>query len=167
MPSECVKLTTECSAAIMDTPLQKKADPGCPTIPCSIGALNIDKALCDLGASVSVMPKSVFDKLKLPKPEPTSMCLELVDRSIRYPEGVTENVPVKIGANLVPVDFVILEMGGSSRSPLILGTPFLRTAQANINVGEGMIKFNIIGESSSFKFHPRFEMCQAIEEDEA
>ncbi|KAJ1260927.1 hypothetical protein BS78_10G269200 [Paspalum vaginatum] len=167
MPSECVKLTTECSAAIMDTPLQKKADPGCPTIPCSIGALNIDKALCDLGASVSVMPKSMFDKLKLPKPEPTSMCLELADCSVRYLEGVTENVPVKIGANLVPVDFIIIEMGGSSRSPLILGRPFLRTAQDNINVGEGMIKFNINGELSSFKFRPRFEVCQAIEEDEA
>ncbi|WVZ80491.1 hypothetical protein U9M48_027961, partial [Paspalum notatum var. saurae] len=51
MPCECVKPTTECSAAIMDVPLQKMADPGCPTIPCSIGVLNIDKALCDLGAS--------------------------------------------------------------------------------------------------------------------
>ncbi|WVZ62130.1 hypothetical protein U9M48_011912 [Paspalum notatum var. saurae] len=81
MPSECVKPTTECSAAIMDVPLRKMADPGCPTIPCSIGVLNIDKALCDLGASVSVMPKSVFDRLKLPKPEPTSMCPELADRS--------------------------------------------------------------------------------------
>ncbi|WVZ53339.1 hypothetical protein U9M48_004299 [Paspalum notatum var. saurae] len=167
MPSECVKLTTECSAAVMDTPLQKKADPGCLTIPCSIGALNIDKALCDLGASVSVMPKSVFDKLKLPKPEPTSMCLELADHLVRYPEVVAENVPIKIGANLVPVDFVILEMGGSTRSPLILGRPFLRTAQANINVGEGMIKFNINGESSLFKSRPRFEVCQAIEGDEA
>ena len=167
MPSECVKLTTECSAAIMDVPLQKMADPGCPTIPCSIGVLNIDKALCDLGASVSVMPKSVFDRLKLPKPEPTSICLELADRSVRYPEGVAEDVPVKIGDNIVPVDFVILEMGASSRSPLILGRPFLRTAQATINVGKGEIKFNINGESSSFKFRPKFEVCQSIEEDGA
>ncbi|WVZ52658.1 hypothetical protein U9M48_003697 [Paspalum notatum var. saurae] len=167
MLSECVKLMTKCSAAVMDTPLQKKADPGCPTIPCSIGALNINKALYDLGASLSVMPKSVFDKLKLPKPEPTSMCLELVDHSVRYPEGVAENVPVKIGANLVPVDFIILEIEGSTRSPLILGRPFPRTAQANINVGEGMIKFKINLESSSFKFRPRFEVCQVIEGDEA
>ncbi|WVZ83061.1 hypothetical protein U9M48_030244 [Paspalum notatum var. saurae] len=137
MPFECVKLTTECSAAIMDTPLQKKADP------------------------------RLFDKLKLPKLEPTSMCLELADHSVRYLEGVAENMPVKIGANLVLVDFVILEMGGSTRSPLILGRPSLKTAQANINVGEGMIKFNINGESSSFKSRPRFEVCQAIEGDEA
>ncbi|KAJ1275713.1 hypothetical protein BS78_05G157200 [Paspalum vaginatum] len=166
MPSECVKMTTECSAAIMDAPLQKKADPGCPTIPCSIGALNIDKALCDLRASVSVIPKSVFNKLKLPKPEPTSMCLELADHSVRYPEGIAEDVPVKIGENLVPVDFVILEMGRDSKSPLILGRPSLKTAQANINVGKEEIKFNINGESSPFKFRPRYEMCRAIGEDE-
>ncbi|XP_039841091.1 uncharacterized protein LOC120700977 [Panicum virgatum] len=167
VPSDCVKMTTECSAAIMDTPLEKKADPGCPSIPCSISALNIDKALCDLGASVSVMSKSMFDKLRLPKPEPTSMCLELADHSVRYPEGVAEDVPVQIVDNLVLIDFVILEMGASSRSPLILGRPFLRTAQANINVGKGEIKFNINGESTSFKFRPRFEVCRAIEEDEA
>ena len=167
VPSDCVKMTTECSAAIMDTPLEKKADPGCPSIPCSISALNIDKALCDLGASVSVMSKSMFDKLRLPKPEPTSMCLELADRSVIYPEGVAEDVPVQIGTNLVPVDFVILEMGASSRSPLMLGRPFLRTAQANINVGKGEIKFNINGESTLFKFHRRFEVCRSVEEDEA
>ncbi|KAJ1275455.1 hypothetical protein BS78_05G136500 [Paspalum vaginatum] len=159
MPSECVKMTTECSVAIMDAHLQKKADSRCPTIPCSIGALNIDKALCNLRASVSFMRKSVFDKLKLPKPEPTSMCLELADCSVRYPEGIAEDVPVKIGENLVPVDFVIQEMGRDSKSPLILGRPFLKAAQANINVGKGEIKFNINGESSSLKFCPRYEMC--------
>ena len=124
-------------------------------------------ALCDLGASVSVMSKSMFDKLRLPKPEQTSMCLELADHSVRYPEGVAEDVPVRIGANLVPVDFVILEMGAISKSPLILVRPFLRTAQATINVGKGEIKFNINGESTSFKFRPRFEVCRTIKEDEA
>ena len=80
-----VKMTTECSVAIMDTPL-KKADPGCPSIPSSIGALNIGEALCDLEASVNVMSKSMFGKLRLSKPEPTSMCLELADHPVRYPE---------------------------------------------------------------------------------
>jgi len=61
--TEVIKLTEECSAAILNTSLIKKKDPGCPTIDCSIGSQNFENALCDLGASVSVMPKKVFDKL--------------------------------------------------------------------------------------------------------
>ena len=108
VPPSIVKLTEECSAAIADHTLEKKRDPGCPTIPCSIGALMFDKALCDLGASVSVMPRDVFEKLRLPEPEPTAMCLELADNSVRYPLGIAKDVPVKIGESFVPVDFVIL-----------------------------------------------------------
>ena len=132
-----VKLTEECSAAIANEAPEKKRDPGCPTIPCSIGSLMFERALCDLGASVSVMPKNVFEKLRLPEPEPTAMCLELADNSVRYPLGIAEDVPVKIGEHLVPIDFVILDMGEGSKVPLILGRPFLKTARANIYVGKG------------------------------
>ena len=96
-----------------------------------------ERVLCDLGASVSVMPKNVFEKLSLPEPEPTAMCLELADNSVRYPLGIAEDVPVKIGEHLVPIDFVILDMGEGSKAPLILGRPFLKTARANIDVGKG------------------------------
>jgi hypothetical protein len=78
-----VKMSEECSAAIANG-LKKQKDPGCPTIPCSVGSFNFEKALCDLGASVSVMPRDVFEKLRLPL-EPTGMCLELGDNSICYP----------------------------------------------------------------------------------
>ena len=84
IPPNTVKLTEECSAAIVN----EERDPGCPTIPCSIGSLMFERVLCDLGASVSVMPKNVFKKLSLPEPEPTAMCLELADNSIRYPLGI-------------------------------------------------------------------------------
>jgi hypothetical protein len=97
-------LTEECSAAILNTSLIKKKDPGCPTIECSIWNQYFNNALCDLGASVSVMPKVVFDKLKHPTLIPTSMCLQLADQSVRYPSGIVENVPVKIREFLVPVD---------------------------------------------------------------
>ena len=63
IPPSTVKLTEECSAAIANEAPEKKRDPGCPTIPCSIGSLMFERALCDLGASVSVMPKNVFEKL--------------------------------------------------------------------------------------------------------
>ena len=87
IPPSTVKLT-ECSAAITNEAPEKKRDPGCPIIPCSIGSLMFERALCDLGASVSVMPKNVFEKLSLPEPEPTAMCLGLADNSVRYPLGI-------------------------------------------------------------------------------
>ena len=98
------------------------------------------------------MPKNVFEKLRLPEPEPTAMCLELADNSVRYPLGIAEDVPVKIGEHLVPIDFVILDMGEGSKEPLILGRPFLKIARANIDVGKGEIKFDINGKQASSSF---------------
>jgi hypothetical protein len=81
----------ECSATIANE-LEKQKDPGCPTIPCSVGSFKFENALCDLGASVSVMPRDVFEKLCLPL-EPTGMCMELGDNFIRYPLGIAEMCP--------------------------------------------------------------------------
>jgi hypothetical protein len=155
-----VKMSEQCSATANG--LEKQKDPECPTIPCSVGSFKFEKALCDLGASVSVMPKDVFENLCLPL-EPTGMCLELGDNSIRYPLGITEDVPMKIGHHFIPVDFVVLEMGEREKLPLILGRPFLKTVGATIDVGKGEIMFDINGERSSFKFLPRLEVCNMIE----
>jgi hypothetical protein len=154
-------MSEECSAAIANG-LEKKKDPGCPTIPCSVGSFNFEKALCDLGASVSVMPRDVFEKLRLPL-EPTGMCLELGDNSILYPLGIAEDVPVKVGHHFIPFYFVVLEMGEREKPPLILGTSFLKTVGATIDVDKGEIMFDINGERSSFKFRPRLEACNMIE----
>ena len=94
--TEVIKLTEECSVAILNTSPVKKKDPGCPTIDCLIGSQNFENALCDLGASISVMPKKFFDKLDYSTLTPTSMCLRLDDQSVRYPAGITENILVKI-----------------------------------------------------------------------
>jgi hypothetical protein len=88
----------------------KKKDPRCPTIDCSIGNQNFENALCDLGASISVMPKKVFDKLNYSTLTPTSMCLQLANQSVRYPTGITKNISVKIRNFLVPVDFIMLDI---------------------------------------------------------
>jgi hypothetical protein len=77
-----VKMSEQCSATIANG-LEKQKDPGCPTIPCSVVSFKFEKVLCDLGESVSIMPRDVFEKLRLPL-EPTGMCLELGDKSIRY-----------------------------------------------------------------------------------
>ena len=74
---EVIKLTEECSVAILNMSLEKK-DLGCLTIDCSIGDQHFDNVLCDLGASVSVMPKTVFDMLQHAKITPTSICLQLL-----------------------------------------------------------------------------------------
>jgi hypothetical protein len=113
--TEVIKLTEEYSEAILNTSPTKKKDSGCPTIDCSIRSQHFDNALCDLRASVSVMPKSVFDKLTYSTLELTSMCLQLADKSIRYPIGIAENIPVKIREFFVPVDFVILNMQPDSK----------------------------------------------------
>jgi hypothetical protein len=133
-----------------------------PDNSCSVGSFKFEKALCNLGASVSVMPRDVFEKLRLPL-EPTGMCLELGDNSIRYPLGIVEDMPVKVGHHFVPIDFVVLEMGEREKPPLIFGRPFLKTVGATIDVGKGEINFDINGEKSSFKFRPRLEVCNMIE----
>jgi hypothetical protein len=156
-----VKMSEEYSAAIANG-LEKQKDPGCPAIPCSVGSFKFEKALSDLGASVSIIPRDVFEKLRLPL-EPTGMCLELGDNSIRYPLGITEDVPVKVGHHFILIDFVVLEMGEREKPPLILGWPFLKTVGATIDVGKGEINFDINGEKSSFKFRPRLEVCNMIE----
>jgi len=91
-----VQLIEECSAAILDSLLEKKKDPGYPTITCSIGSQHFTHALCDLGASVSVMPEVVYDKFNHHVLAPTTMCLQLADESVLYSTGIAENIPVKL-----------------------------------------------------------------------
>ena len=113
-----------------------------------IGAQHFDRALCDLGASVSVMSKAVYDKLNFTHLTPTPMQIQLADSSIR-PEGITEDVPVKVRECFFPIDFIVLDMDVSKETPLILRCPFLSTVRAQINVGAGEIRFNINGKEEN------------------
>ncbi|WVZ76407.1 hypothetical protein U9M48_024384, partial [Paspalum notatum var. saurae] len=156
LPStKVVHLMEECSAAILNKTPKKKKDPGNPSISCSIRTQNFDQALCDLGASVSVMPKVVFDKLTHATLAHTAICLPLVDQSIRYPVGIAEDVPVKIRNFIVPMDFVVLDMEVDTKTLLILGRPFLSTAEANIDVGAGEVHLNINDRWETFAFKPK------------
>ncbi|KAJ9181943.1 hypothetical protein P3X46_005986 [Hevea brasiliensis] len=107
---ETVALTEECSAIVQRKLPPKLKDPGSFSIPCHIGESCSTKALCDLGASVSLMPLSIYEKLNMGDLKPTHISLQLADRSIKYPEGILENVPPKVGKFYIPVDFVILDM---------------------------------------------------------
>ena len=163
LPSiEVVKLMEECSATILNHLPEKKNDPGCPIITCSIGTQRFDHALCDLGASISVMPKVIFYKLNFTHLSPTPMILQLANFMVRYLAGIAEDIPVKIRGYFVLVDFMVLDMETTKESPLILGRPFLSTVGAQIDVGAREIRFNINGKEEKFDFWPRQEQCSMI-----
>ncbi|GJY10028.1 reverse transcriptase domain-containing protein [Tanacetum coccineum] len=98
---------------------------------------DVCQALADLGASINLMPLSIWKKLSLPELTPTRMTLELADRSITRPKGVAEDIFVKVGSFHFPTDFVVVDFEADPRVPLILGRSFLRTSRALIDVYEG------------------------------
>ena len=139
-----VVLSHECSAIIQQKIIPKKlGDPGSFTLPCALGPLAFNKCLCDLGASVSLMPLSVAKKLGFNKYKPCNISLILADRSVRILHGLLQDLPVMIGVVEVPTDFVVLEMDEEPKDPLILGRPFLATAGAIIDVKKGNIDLNL------------------------
>ena len=137
-------LTEHVSALIQSKYPVKYKDPGSPTIPVNIGGNCIDKALLDLGASVNLMPYSVYMQLGLGELKPTIITLSLADRSVKIPKGIVEDVLVKIDKFYYPVDFVVLDTEPSSNEPnpvpIILGRPFLDTANAIINYRNGIMQ---------------------------
>ncbi|CAJ2642402.1 unnamed protein product [Trifolium pratense] len=110
LDDEMVSMTEECSALIQRKLPQKKKDPGSFTIPCSIGTLTIEKALCDLGASINLMPLSMMKKIPGAVAKPTKMSLSLADRSVVHPEGILHDVLVKVAGFVFPADFVVLDI---------------------------------------------------------
>ncbi|GKB20295.1 reverse transcriptase domain-containing protein, partial [Tanacetum coccineum] len=131
-------------------PNAKEKDPGSFTIPCDIGHLHINNALADLGATISLMPYTMYEKLGLGEPKPTRMGLDLADRSIKYLRGIVENVLIKIDKFILPIDFVILDMREDSKIPIILGRPFLATAQAMIDVFNKKVTLRVGNEEVIF-----------------
>ncbi|GJX09819.1 reverse transcriptase domain-containing protein [Tanacetum coccineum] len=107
-----VTMNERCSTILLNKLPSKEKDPGSFTIPCDIGHLHINNALADLGASISLMPYTMYEKLGLGEPKPTRMSLELADRSSYYQGGgiIVENVLIKVNKFILPVDFVILDM---------------------------------------------------------
>ncbi|XP_021979143.1 uncharacterized protein LOC110875253 [Helianthus annuus] len=145
-----VTLSEECSAVVQNKLPKKMTDPGSFTIPCLIGNLTVSNALADLGASINLMPYSIFAKLDLGEPSPTRMSIQLADRSVKYPRGIVENMLVKVDKFVFPVDFVILDMDEDSEVPLILGRPFLATARALIDVYDSKLTLRVDEDKVTF-----------------
>ena len=102
-------LTKECSAIIQNNLPRKMPDPGSFQIPCTIGSTTFEKALCDLGASINLMPLSVMKKLQIQEAQPTRIALQMADKSMKRAYGLVENILVKVGKFFLPADFVILD----------------------------------------------------------
>ncbi|XP_057989076.1 uncharacterized protein LOC131172137 [Hevea brasiliensis] len=105
--------------------------------------MSIDKALCDLGVSVSLMPLSICQKLNVGELKPTTISLQLADRIVKYLIGILENIPIKVGKIFISIDFVILEMEEDVLILIILGKPFLATARAIIDVQNGRLALKV------------------------
>ncbi|XP_022875707.1 uncharacterized protein LOC111394172 [Olea europaea var. sylvestris] len=129
-----VKLIAEYSVILQKKLHHKLKDPGSFNIPCNIGGITFDRALCDLGASINLMPLSVFKKQGLSEIKFTTLTSQLVNRLIAYPKGIIEDVLVKFDKFIFSMDFVALDMEEDDKLPLILGRPFLATRRALLNV---------------------------------
>ena len=143
-----VNLTATCSAVIKRGLPEKMKDPGSFTIPCTIREFELQKALCDSGASINLMPYSIAKKLSLGEITPTTVTLQMADRTLAKPEGIIEDVLVKVGKFVFPADFIILDMEEDSQIPLLLGWPFLATGAALIDMQKGILMLRV-GEETA------------------
>nr|XP_016432866.1 PREDICTED: uncharacterized protein LOC107759437 [Nicotiana tabacum] len=118
---ETVTLTEECSARVQSKLPPKLKDPGSFTIPLSLGKQEVCRALCDLGASINLMPSSLFKTLGLGVLRLTTITLQLADRSLVMPKGIIEDVLVRVEKFILPVDFIVLDYEADEEVPIILG----------------------------------------------
>ncbi|KAH9657995.1 hypothetical protein KPL70_023310 [Citrus sinensis] len=147
---ETSALTQESSRMLQSKIPQKMKDPGSFTIPCSIGTKYSGKALCDLGASINLMPSSVFKQLGVGECRPTTMTLQLADRSHAYPEGKIEDVLVKVDKFIFLVDFIVLDFEADKEVSIILGRPFLDTGKTLIDVKKGELTMRVNDQQVTF-----------------
>ncbi|XP_070005800.1 uncharacterized protein [Nicotiana sylvestris] len=132
-----VKLTEKCSAILQNKLPQKLGDPRSFTIACTVGGAHFEKALCNSGALINLMPFSIFKKLELGEMKDTGVSLQLADQSTKRSKGIIENVLVRVDKFIFLVEFIVHEMEENTEVPLILGRPFLATGRAIIDVHQG------------------------------
>ncbi|XP_070020724.1 uncharacterized protein [Nicotiana sylvestris] len=128
------------------------------TVPYTIGSADFAKALCNLGNSINLMPYSVFKTLGIGQPRPTSMRLQMVDRTMKRPLGIIDDVLVRVDKFILPSNFVILDCEVYYKVPIILGRPFLTTGKALVNVEAGELTFRVGDEKVVF------HVCKSIKQ---
>ena len=171
---ETVALSEKCNAILQKKLPPKLKDPCSFTIPCAIGNALFERAMCDLGVSINLMPWSIFKKLKLREARSTIITLQLADRSLTHPRGIIEDALVKVDKFIFPAYFIILDMQEDKEVTIILRRPFLATGRAMIDVQKGELKLKVQEEEVTFNVfnaikHPhdtnscfRVDMLEAI-----
>ncbi|XP_070002146.1 uncharacterized protein [Nicotiana sylvestris] len=155
---ETVALTEECSARVQSKLPPKLKDHGCFTIPLSLGKQEVGRALCDLGASINLISSSLFKQLGLGVLRPTTITLQLADRSLVMPEEIIEDVLVRVGKLILPADFIVLDYEVDEEVPIILGRPFLATGGAIIDVRAGKLKMRVDDEEVTFNVYKALKL---------
>ena len=138
-----VNLTATCSGVIQRSLPEKMQDPGSFTIPRTIRNVEFKKALCDSEASINLIPLSVVKRLSLGELTPTTMALQMADRTMAQQEGVLEYVLIKVVKFIFPMDFVVMNMEEDTQVPLLLGRPFLATGADLIDVKKGEVTLRV------------------------
>ncbi|XP_049372515.1 uncharacterized protein LOC125837437 [Solanum verrucosum] len=147
---ETIEVPYSCSAIMTKELITKREDPGAFTIPCTIGMLQLAKALCDLGASINLIPYAIYKQLGLGEPKTTTMKLLMEDRSIKHPVGILYDILVKVDRFIFSADFVILDCEIDAEIPIILGRPFLATGRALMDVESRKLKFRVNDDDVTF-----------------
>ncbi|CAN6695149.1 unnamed protein product [Malus baccata var. baccata] len=169
---EVVQVSENVSAVLQRKLPPKCKDPGSFTIPCVIGNTKFEQCMLDLGASINVMPYSIYASMNLGELKNDGVIIQLADRSNAYPKGVLEDVLVQVGNLIFPVDFYVLDMEDSPHStplPILLGRPFMKTARTKIDVFKGTLTMEFDGEvidfnlSESIKFPKDDHSCFSID----
>ena len=132
--------------------LEKRPDLGKFAITIGFGQYKFN-ALCDLGASVSIMPLTIWSKIKIGALEPVDARLYMANNTVVIPTDMVDNVPVQVGKFFVPADFLVIDMAEDPACPIILGRPFLAMVDANISIRKGVLTFNISDEVIEYSFN--------------
>ncbi|KAL5779501.1 hypothetical protein ACOSQ2_010238 [Xanthoceras sorbifolium] len=150
-PNEKVMISKTVSAILQQKLPPKLKDPGSFNIDITVGNVKNERAILDLGASINLMPYSIYMQLGLHDLKPTSMSLLLADRSTRHPKGIVEDILIQVDKLIIPGDFVVLDMDDGRVTendlPILLGRPFMVKAQTIIDVQNGKLFMAILGET--------------------
>ncbi|KAL5813697.1 hypothetical protein ACOSQ4_024338 [Xanthoceras sorbifolium] len=156
--NERVMISKMVSAVLQQKLPPKLKDLRSFNIDITVENLKKERAMLDLGASINLMPYSVYIQLSLNKLKPTSITLLLADRSTRYPRGIVEDILIQVDKLIIPVDFVVLDIDDERMTekdlPILLGRPFMATAQTIIDVQNGKLSMIavVIGILRSFEY---------------
>ncbi|XP_023750950.2 uncharacterized protein LOC111899330 [Lactuca sativa] len=151
--NEKIQVNANVSAVIQKKLPPKCKDPGIFAIPCTIGDLHVESAMLDLGASINVIPYSVFQSLNVGPLEKMGVIIQLADKSSVSPRGVLEDVLVQVNQLVFPVDFYVIDLEEKTPSKsfmILLGRPFMHTAHTIIDVHKGKITMEFDGETIHF-----------------